>query len=106
MGSLQKNELQKTFRQNHLFVLPTTGENFGHSIFESFLFGRPVLISDRTPWKQLYKRKVGWDLSLDEPESFGKAIEAAAAWEQQEFEYFAISSWNFAHNFISDTIWS
>ena len=102
LGSLQKNELKNTFRENHLFVLPTTGENFGHSIFESFLFGRPVLISDRTPWKQLKEKKIGWDISLDEPESFMQAIEVAAGWEQNDFESFATASWNFARDFIND----
>src|SRR6185312_3627018 len=102
VGSLQKKELKNTFRENHLFVLPTTGENFGHSIFESFLFGRPVLISDRTPWKQLKQKKMGWDISLDEPGSFGQAIEVAAGWGQRDFEAFAAASWNFAHDFIKD----
>ena len=102
IGSVQKSEMQKIYHENHLFVLPTTGENFGHSIFESFLFGRPVLISDRTPWKQLQQKNIGWDIPLNEPESFVKQLEVAAAWEQKDFESIAAASWNFAHNFIND----
>ena len=45
-GAIPHPEIEKAIRQHHLFVLPTTGENFGHVIFESFLAGRPVLISE------------------------------------------------------------
>ena len=102
IGTVKKEELQKIIGDHHLIVLPTTGENFGHSIFEAFLVGRPVLISDQTPWRQLYEKKTGWDLQLDNPGLFRDAIETAAGWEQQAFEEFAGSSWNFAHEFITN----
>ena len=35
-------------KEQHLFVLPTFGENYGYAIFESLAIGRPVLISDQT----------------------------------------------------------
>ena len=102
IGSVKKDELQKIIADHHLSVLPTTGENFGHSIFETFLAGRPVLISDQTPWKNLLKEKIGWDLPLDKPELFKNAIETATGWNQETFEEFARSSWNFAHDFITN----
>lgn len=101
-GDVRKDLLNGILIQNHLFVLPTTGENFGHSIFESFLSGRPVLISDQTPWRNLAQKQVGWDLSLSDQQAFVNAIETAAGWNQQEFETFSRNSWEFAHNFITD----
>jgi glycosyltransferase involved in cell wall biosynthesis len=50
-----------------LFFLPTLGENFGHVILEALLAGCPVLISDRTPWRQLREKRAGYELSLDRP---------------------------------------
>jgi len=57
IGTKPNNQLMKIIQQHHLFVLPTTGENFGHAIFEAMLSGRPVLISDQTPWLRLNEKK-------------------------------------------------
>ena len=46
-------------------ILPTLGENFGHVIVEAWTAGCPVLVSDRTPWRQLASHGVGWDVALD-----------------------------------------
>ena len=89
-------------QQHHLFVLPTTGENFGHSIFEAFLAGRPVLISDQTPWLDLASKKTGWALSLDDPDAFVKAVGQAADWDQAQFLEWAQSAWHYAHDFIKN----
>ena len=102
LGAKNNQELTRLMQENHLFILPTTGENFGHSIFESFLGGRPVLISDQTPWLNLIHDNVGWDLPLDAPAAFINAIEKATAWNQQEFNVFANAAWKYAHNFISN----
>jgi glycosyltransferase involved in cell wall biosynthesis len=47
----------------HALLLPSEGENFGHSIVESLSQGRPVLISKHTPWQKLADQKAGWDVS-------------------------------------------
>jgi exosortase/archaeosortase family protein len=96
IGSKKHEELAKIIQQHHLFVLPTTGENFGHAIFEALLAGRPVLISDQTPWLNLADSNVGWDLPLNNPDTFIKILEKAAAWDQQEFDKAALSAWQYA----------
>lgn len=102
LGAKQNNELLSLLQQNHLFVLPTTGENFGHAIFESFLAGRPVLISNQTPWLNLQKDNVGWDLPLANPDLFKEVIEKIANANQEEFNMYAKSAWQYANNFISN----
>lgn len=37
-------------RDAHAMVTATAGENFGHTIAEALSVGRPVLLSDTTPW--------------------------------------------------------
>ncbi len=103
LGPKQNDELPKILKEHHLFVLPTTGENFGHSIFESLLCGRPVLISDQTPWLQLADKKAGWDLPLDKPDEFANVIKEMANWDQDDFDQWAHSAWQYAHSFISNT---
>jgi len=100
IGAKKNDELAGLIQQHHLFILPTTGENFGHAIFEALLAGRPVLISDQTPWLNLQQKNAGWDLPLSEPDRFQDAIHAAAGLNQQQFDLYANAAWQFANNFI------
>jgi len=102
LGPKRNDELMPILQQHHLFALPTTGENFGHSIFEAFLAGRPVLISDQTPWLGLADRKAGWDLSLTSVEGFTRAIGLAAGWDQAGFDQWARGAWELAEKFIKN----
>ena len=104
IGAKPNHELIGFLQDHHLFILPTTGENFGHAIFESFLAGRPVLISDQTPWLRLEEQCIGWDLALDNAESFTATIEAAAAWDQQVFEQWSYAAWQYAKKFIENPV--
>ncbi|HEY4109844.1 glycosyltransferase family 4 protein [Puia sp.] len=102
LGPKRNDELMPILQQHHLFALPTTGENFGHSIFEAFLAGRPVLISDQTPWLGLPDRKAGWDLPLATTGPFTRALAAAADWDQAGFDEWARGAWQHAEKFIKN----
>jgi glycosyltransferase involved in cell wall biosynthesis len=67
-----------------LFFLPTRGENLGHAILEAMLAGCPVLISDRTPWRELEQVGAGWDLPLDSLEAYGSALRTCVEMEAGE----------------------
>ena len=101
-GSVPNHALLPVLQAHHLSVLLTKGENFGHSIFESLLSGRPVLISDQTPWLHLQQKKAGWDLPLDNPDGFTAAIETAASWDQVIFDQWCQSAWLYAKKFIEN----
>ncbi len=103
LGPKPKNELPELVKSHHLFVLPTTGENFGHAIFDALLYGRPVLISDQTPWLQLKKYNAGWDLPLSEPLKFLSVIEELTACNQHQFDIYAKAAWEYAANFIANS---
>ncbi len=85
IGEIEHEKVSELLKIHHLFVLPTTGENYGYAIIEALASSRPVLISDQTPWRNLTKYKAGWDLPLSHPESFISAIEQLAAMDQEEF---------------------
>jgi glycosyltransferase involved in cell wall biosynthesis len=61
-----------------LLLLPTGGENYGHVIAEALTAGTPVLISDKTPWRNLREDGLGWDIPLDDADSFRRVIEECA----------------------------
>ena len=104
IGAKNNKELIDLIQQHHLLILPSRGENFGHVIFESFLAGRPVLISDQTPWLNLPSLHVGWDLPLNSPAAFVAALKDAVNWNQQEFNVFARSAWLYAKKFINNPL--
>jgi glycosyltransferase involved in cell wall biosynthesis len=102
LGPRRNDELMPILQEHHIFVLPTTGENFGHSIFEALLAGRPVLISDQTPWLGLTAKKAGWDLPLTDPGAFAGVVEETATWDQELFDEWARSAWEYARQFIEN----
>jgi glycosyltransferase involved in cell wall biosynthesis len=104
LGAKPQSELEGLIRQQHLFILPTTGENFGHAIFESFSCGRPVLISDQTPWRHLTAQLAGWDLPLQAPEAFTEVIDQLAVCSQSEFDIFAKAAWQYAHHYMEHSV--
>lgn len=85
----------------HVFAMPTLGENFGHAIFEAFTAGRPVLISDKTPWRDLTAQQVGYDLPLDQPAAYAAALEQLLAMDQVTWDRWAQASWDYAAGYIA-----
>jgi glycosyltransferase involved in cell wall biosynthesis len=77
-GEVAHEHVRETLAGHDLFLLPTLGENFGHVILEALAAGVPVLISDRTPWRDLEARGVGWALSLDDRAAFTRTITECA----------------------------
>ncbi len=102
-GPLPHAEVRGVLDQHHLFILPTRGENFGHAIFEAFSAGRPVLISDNTPWRQLAEKSAGFDLPLGQPDAWLKAIAAAAGWQQEDFDEHAAAAFAVAGDYQAAT---
>ncbi|NML19596.1 glycosyltransferase [Pseudoflavitalea sp. G-6-1-2] len=102
-GEIPNQQLPARLAQHHIFVSPTRGENFGHAIFEALKAGRPVLISDQTPWKGLQSLKVGWDLPLGNPQAFIEAIQQAADLDQEGFGEWSYAAWKHVHDFVTQT---
>lgn len=100
-GEMANHELPAIIAKHHIFVLPTKGENFGHAIFEALALGKPVLISDQTPWRGLKAAGAGWDLPLDRPEEFRLAIEEAAGYDRKEYEDLCASTWKYIGSYVA-----
>lgn len=100
LGPVPNRDLGAHFQAHHIYALPTQGENFGHSIFEALLHGKPVLISDQTPWKDLAKEKAGWECPLGQPDAFTQRLREAASWDQTIYDAWSKAAWDKAHAFI------
>ena len=98
-GTVPPAQLEHLIRNYHFSVLTTRGENFGHSIFESFIAGKPALLSDQTPWRNLEKQKIGWDISLEDTNQFEAVIKRCVAMDQIEYDVWSQSAWKFAEEY-------
>lgn len=85
-GEIPHTEIHKQLRTHHALFLPTKHENYGFIIQESLMAGRPVIISDATPWRNLVNEKAGWDISLTNGGAFVRVISSLAAHSQQKYE--------------------
>lgn len=101
-GTVAPEETASTLQRYHALVMPTLGENFGHAIFEALAAGRPVLISDKTPWRGLEVKKAGWDLPLDKPGLFAQQIADLAEMDQTEWTSFAVGARQHAADYMQE----
>jgi len=86
----------------HFLFLPSRGENFGHIILEAMSAGLPVIISDKTPWKNLEDKMVGWDIALNDFVRFSATIEKCAAMTNDEYETYSKYAVDFASAYMND----
>ncbi len=99
-GSIHPDEIEQKYQSAHFLFLPTTGENFGHSIYEALAAGCPVIISDNTPWKNLEQNKAGWDIPLNQKETFIKIIEKCTDLKQDEYDTLSDHAREYAKSMI------
>ncbi|MFY7964967.1 MAG: glycosyltransferase, partial [Chitinophagaceae bacterium] len=102
LKELEPHLLQKLIKENHVLILPTKGENFGHSIYECLCFGKPVIISNQTPWKNLEANKAGFDISLNNISSFNEAINFFAQKNQDEYNNWSNGAYKVANDYYNN----
>lgn len=96
-------EVPGVLATHHALFMPSAGENFGHAMLESLTAGRPLLISDRTPWRGLEADRAGWDLPLDRPEAFTQAVERLCGMDQVTFDLWSQGAFNRGTRYLDDT---
>ena len=102
MGVVHPSEVSETLKKYKFYVLTSYGENFGHSIFEAFNNGIPVIISDQTPWKGLYEKKAGWDVDLNEPDALLNAIREAVSMGNETYLEFRKGARKIAEGYMRE----
>jgi glycosyltransferase involved in cell wall biosynthesis len=100
-GPIEPEKVIPTLSTYHLFFLPTLGENFGYTIVEAMLAGCPVLISDKTPWKNLSQQGVGWDIPLREYSRYATVLDNLASVDINEYHMFSKRSRDFARDIVT-----
>lgn len=104
LGAIPNHELTTILNDQHVMILPTQHENFGHVIMESWQAGCPVIISKHTPWKNLESKQLGFDLDNNNINSYVKAICHFAKMDQIDFDEWSEASFNFGKAFSENEV--
>lgn len=78
MGPLSPTQVPSVLRDSDIFVLPTSGENYGHSIAEALAAGCSVAIPDTTPWTAVVRDGAGAMISGLTPQAVAQSLDALA----------------------------
>lgn len=90
-GEIAPDSVAEVLGQQHVFVMPSKSENFGHAIAESLSAGKPVITSNNTPWNNLELNNAGINADTD-VQSILKAISFFAMLNQSEYNEFVTGS--------------
>jgi glycosyltransferase involved in cell wall biosynthesis len=101
-GVVHPSKIYEVLPNYKFFVLTTFGENFGHSIFEAFNLGIPVIISDQTPWKSLQEKQAGWDVDLNDPSGLQRAITEALNMDDDTYFKFRSGARKMAEQYMKE----
>ena len=100
-GILSYEKLHENLFNYDFMIMLSEGENYGHSIIESLSAGLPVIISDNTPWKELEKNNIGWDIKLSE-NNIPSFIKMACNTSQEKYNILSKNSFYYAQKICND----
>jgi glycosyltransferase involved in cell wall biosynthesis len=102
-GEILHEDVIHTLANYDFFIFPTLGENYGHVIREALAAGLPLIISDQTPWRNLYDIGVGWDLPLSDPYGFIEVINKCIGFNEDEYRELSVNALRFADKIGEDS---
>lgn len=95
-GAIEHEDVLSHLTSNHLFILPTLHENYGHVVIEALAMGCPVLLSQNTPWRALRSKSLGADIPLTDRSMWLKEMNRYVEMGQTEYLHEVESALNFA----------
>lgn len=102
LGSIPNNMVCQKMVEYDFFVLPTLSENFGHVFLEALSAGCPLITTDRTPWLKLEEKNIGWDIPLENPDSWDTIIRKCVEMDNNEYAKLSAASRKFATDWLAD----
>lgn len=102
-GPVAPEEIEKLLTKYHFLLFPSTGENYGHAIFEALAVGVPVIISDCTPWRNLQSANAGWDLPLNNEEKWSAILRKCYDMDQEEYDTLCQGAHHLAQKYMEES---
>lgn len=103
-GTVAPEAVAELFANYHTLFMPSQGENFGHTMVEAMAAGLPLLISDRTPWKELKAKQAGWDLPLDGRSLFTEAAQGLVDMDQVAYDPWTTGAFALGARYLNDPV--
>ncbi|MEO7801790.1 MAG: glycosyltransferase, partial [Ginsengibacter sp.] len=100
MGDAEPANVQHILQKYDALALLTKGENFGHAIYESLSVGRPVVISNYTPWQNLADKQAGWNTSLNGQE-IREVMDSIKLLDNQQHQVYCEGAYKLAGNYFN-----
>ena len=101
-GTIESDKVLEVVSNYQFMFMPTTGENFGHIILQSLTVGVPVIISNKTRWKQLKEKNMGWDIALEKISEFAEVIDSCAIINQTDYNKMSDAAYHYAQHYINN----
>jgi glycosyltransferase involved in cell wall biosynthesis len=101
-GFIESDLVIETIKAYDFFILLSEGENFGHSILEALSVGCPVIISNRTPWRDLEEKGIGWDIDINHVDGILELFSKVSNINQEDYNEMAKRAFIFAKDFSED----
>ena len=82
------HKIADTLKGQHVFILPSESENYGHAMVEALSAGLPVISSNHVPWLGLKEEEAGINLEST-TEAIKEGIEYFVAMDQVIYNRYA-----------------
>ena len=103
-GAIGQERVAEVLSANHLFLMPSLGESYGHAIVEALSAGCPVLISDRTPWRGLEAKQVGWDIALERSDLFHRVLQTCIDMDDATYQRWSDNARAYATSLVDQDV--
>jgi glycosyltransferase involved in cell wall biosynthesis len=94
-GEINPTQIENVLAQNHVFIMPSKSENFGHALVEALSAGKPIITSNATPWNNLLDNKAGINCN-EEVNAISNAINLFAEMNEETYVQFANGAQQYA----------
>jgi glycosyltransferase involved in cell wall biosynthesis len=101
-GELAPTKIAAVLVQNHLFIMPSKSENFGHAISEALSACKPVITSQHTPWDALLENNAGMNVATEQFE-ISTAINFFADMQNETYLQFVTGTGIYSDNNLNTT---
>jgi glycosyltransferase involved in cell wall biosynthesis len=91
-GNIPPEQVTAALQKAHVFIQPSKSENFGHSLYEALVSGRPIITSHTTPWNDLAAAEAGMNVAIDGYSDIKTAIDFFAAMNHEQYQQWSVSA--------------
>jgi glycosyltransferase involved in cell wall biosynthesis len=102
-GAVPRKGVPDVFRTHDFFLFPTEGENFGYVLLESLAAGCPVIVSDRTPWRDIDEKGSGWAIPLEDRPRWIHTLTHCAGMSRTEHAAMSIRASEFVQTWLAQS---